>query len=441
MTALGIDIGSTTIKGAVLGNTPTGQPLVGAVAKAPFPHPVTGLPPGCFEIDPHQVLHATRQVLESLVQQVPSANRLYLCGQMGGAVVCDTQGQPLTRYLSWRDQRATLPAASRHTLLQEATTLLADILPEIGNELKPGSTSLLLHALKRTGNLPAQGVPATIGDAMAAMLTNTAPRIHPTMAIGLLNLAQGGWHRQMLCRLGLDHLHWQDLPNLVTPLGTTLCKGSQLEVFAVVGDQQGALFGAGLLPGELSLNVSTGAQVSRLVNQYTPAAHQTRHYLDGLLLETITHIPAGRSLHALVDLLTELSRAQDLPVGNPWQTITRLAAQAPQDAGGLAANIAFFSSAVGDSGSLTGIRLENLSAGNLLVAATRDLATNLAHCARQLNPHAAWNKIRLSGGLSRDLPLLTALIQQYFPTATVLESAVEEETLAGLANIASASKA
>jgi len=140
-------------------------------------------------------------------------------------------------------------------------------------------------------------------------------------------------------------------------------------------------------------------------------------------------------------LLTELSRAQDLPVGNPWQTITRLATQAPQDAGGLAANIAFFPSAVGDSGALTGIRLENLSAGNLLVAATRDLATNLAQCASQLNPYTSWNKIRLSGGLSRDLPLLTALIQQYFPTATVLESAVEEETLAGLANIASASKA
>ena len=34
MTALGIDIGSTTIKGAVLGNTPTGQPLVGALAEA-----------------------------------------------------------------------------------------------------------------------------------------------------------------------------------------------------------------------------------------------------------------------------------------------------------------------------------------------------------------------------------------------------------------------
>jgi xylulokinase len=436
MTALGIDIGSTSIKGAVLHPARDVGGAVGPVEKAPFPQPAGNLPAGWFEVDPQAVLDATRAVLEALLRQVPDADRLYLCGQMGGAVVCDATGHPLTPYLSWRDTRTTVPDASRSCLLSQTDKLLADLLPALGNELKPGSTTLLLHWLAQNGSLPAGGYAATIGDAVAAMLCGTAPRIHPTMAIGMLDLAQGGWHPEMLRRLGLQALQWLPPANLTTPVGFTRVAGRELQVFAVVGDQQCALLGAGLEPGELSLNVSTGAQVSRLVQRSGTVPHQTRHFLNGLFLETITHIPAGRSLHALVDLLTELSRAQGLPTGNPWQTITRLAGESSADAGGLEANIAFFPSAVGDSGSLNGIRLENLTAGNLLAAATRNLADNLTRCADRLAPGHTWQQVRLSGGLSRDLPLLKDLIQARFPGATLIESTQEEETLAGLASMA-----
>ena len=170
------------------------------------------------------------------------------------------------------------------------------------------------------------------------------------MAIGLLTLEQGGWQTAKQSRLNLQPRRWPAPADLTAPIGHTQVAGRALAVHAVVGDQQCALFGAGLQPGELSLNASTGAQVSRLVERCGTGAHQTRHYLNGLLLETITHIPAGRSLHALVDLLTELSRAQGFPTGNPWQTITRLASEAPADAGGLQADIAFFPPAVGDPG-------------------------------------------------------------------------------------------
>ena len=436
MTALGIDIGSTSIKGAVLHPAQGTGAVVGPVEKAPFPQPAGNLPAGWFEIDPQAVLHATRGVLEALIRLAPDADRLYLCGQMGGAVLCDSTGQPLTRYLSWRDQRTTTTVPGGTSLLNQTFHALADLLPALGNELKPGSTSLLLHWLARTQTLPASSHPATIGDAVAAMLCGTAPRLHPTMAIGLLNLEQGGWHHEMLRRLNLHTLRWPAPADLTTPIGHTQVAGRALAVHAVVGDQQCALFGAGLQPGELSLNASTGAQVSRLVERCGTVAHQTRHYLNGLLLETITHIPAGRSLHALVDLLTELSRAQGLPTGNPWQTITRLAADSRADAGGLQADIALFPSAVGDTGALTGLRIENLTAGNLLVAATRNLADNLARCADRLSPAHPWNHIRLSGGLSRDLPLLKDLLQARFPSATLVESTQEEETLAGLARIA-----
>ena len=91
---------------------------------------------------------------------------------------------------------------------------------------------------------------------------------------------------------------------------------------------------------------------------------------------------------------------------------------------------------MGETGSIHGIQLENLTAGNLLAAATRNLADNLTRCATQLAPGHTWKQVRLSGGLSRDLPLLKAIIQARFPSATLIESTEQEETLAGLATMA-----
>ena len=62
--------------------------------------------------------------------------------------------------------------------------------------------------------------------------------------------------------------------------------------------------------------------------------------------------------------------------------------------------------------------------------------TVFARCADRLSPAHPWHHLRLSGGLSRDLPLLKDLLQARFPSATLVESTQEEETLAGLARIA-----
>src|SRR5262249_9688499 len=102
MKILGIDIGSTSIKGAVL-DLQSG--CGGHVAKYPFPEPVSGLPTGWFEIDPREVAHTVRRIVVKLLQQAPKAERLFCSGQMGGVLLVDSHCQPLTHYLSWRDQR------------------------------------------------------------------------------------------------------------------------------------------------------------------------------------------------------------------------------------------------------------------------------------------------------------------------------------------------
>ena len=75
-------------------------------------------------------------------------------------------------------------------------------------------------------------------------------------------------------------------------------------------------------PAELSLNISTGSQVSLLTETPLPGNYQTRPYFAGRFLNTITHLPAGRSLNALVELLGELALAEGHVLRDPWSTIS-----------------------------------------------------------------------------------------------------------------------
>ena len=102
MQCVALDIGSSTIKGAVLD---VARRSVGHITTSPFPARRAGLPDRYFEVDPQEIEDAARRVIESLLVQAPDAERLYVAGQMGGLLLLDQRGQPLANYLSWQDQR------------------------------------------------------------------------------------------------------------------------------------------------------------------------------------------------------------------------------------------------------------------------------------------------------------------------------------------------
>ena len=55
----------------------------------------------------------------------------------------------------------------------------------------------------------------------------------------------------------------------------------------------------------------------------SPALIRSDITFDGWLVQTITHLPAGRSLDALVALFTELPRTQGVSCPDPWSYIGR----------------------------------------------------------------------------------------------------------------------
>jgi sugar (pentulose or hexulose) kinase len=418
MAFIGIDVGTSFIKGAILD---TSLLRLRDVCRVPFPPPVSGLPPAFVEIDPFKIRDAVNSLLAQLMQKERSCDGLLLCGQMGGIVLLDETLSPLTNYLSWRDQRCGDLDGLRSKITGQQFA-------ELGNELRPGSGISLLHWLTDQQKIKAGTIPFSLPACVLSHLCGTTASEHPTLALSGLNLTTGNWHVDVMTQLGLGHLNW---PKISTrgPVGFFEVNGQEIPCFPAVGDHQCALAGTGLQLDELSLNVSTGSQVSRLSRDWESGDWQARPYFDGHFLNTITHLPAGRSLDALVELFSEIARAQAVAIENPWQYIVQKA-QIADDAG-LAAQISFFSGSMGETGSLTGLRLENLTVGHIFRAALRNMADNYRQCADRLDARRAWKRIVFSGGLASRLKLLRMFVLEQLPGPYRL-CVHEEDTLMGL---------
>lgn len=442
MKCLAVDVGSSSIKGAVLD---VAASRVSEITTRPFPDRLPGLPPRYFEVDPRAMERATRDVLKTLVALAPDAERLYVAGQMGGLLLVDHSGEPLSNYYSWRDLRSTDEEQAPGFLQQIRERLGEDLFHTLGRELQAGSTLTLLRWLKLRGELSPGATPVTAADYVIGRLCGAAGQMHVTHAIGLLDLRTIDWHREAFAALDLDDLSWPKLVRGIEPVGECRIGDRALTVHGAFGDQQCALFGAGLARGELSINMSTGSQVSRRIDRLVSSDAQTRAYFEGDLLQTITHLPAGRSLNVLVQLLTELARAEQVELRNPWGAIARLSEAADEAASRvasaegatdeLAVDLSFFAGPFGSTGSVTGITTENLSVGTLFRAAFASMAENYALSAARLDPAKSWERIVLSGSMSRSLPLLRRMIQQQF-TAPLRDATSDEETLLGMLKMA-----
>ena len=430
MDLIGLDIGSSSIKGGRL-NCRTGA--IERVEREAFPGPLPAGSAGFFEVSPDAILAAAERVLARISADGQPA-QLRICSQMGGILLVDGRGQAVTPYLSWRDQRALFPQddTGGQSFLDDLRQRLGDDdFEELGKELKPGSALTLLAWLKQTGQLPEAVQPLTIGDFVISQLCGCEPRLHRTHALGLLNLRNGDWHESVLDRCGLGGLKWPRLAGEHEVIGEWDCRGRAIPVYPAIGDQQAALKGIRLRSEELSLNISTGSQVSRITPEFQPGACQTRCWFGGQFLNTVTHIPAGRSLTVLFELLTELGGGVDESAA--WRRIAQLV---DQSAGtGLQCDLSFFAAATGDSGTITGISTENLTVGNLFYSAFAFMADSYYRFAIQLDPAQKWDQLAVSGGLVQRFETLRRLLQARFGCG-MREVTAEEETLSGLLNLA-----
>lgn len=413
MKYLALDLGTSFLKGAVL---ETEQAAITHISRTPFPPALAGLPPRHVEVDPAAIVQATQELLAQLSDVAPDAAGIVVSSQMHGVVLTGADGKAITNVVTWQDQRI-LDAGERgvgsyYDALNEHLT--PAMIAATGNGLKPSLPLCTLYWWMRQGQLLDEAVPASLPDYVLATLAGSAPVAEPTMAasFGMLDLAKRDWHQPILHDLGLYKLVWPPVVDLRLPSYEIPLGGRRLPCYAPIGDHQCSVMGALLQPGELSLNISTGSQVGVMTPIFTPGDYETRPYFDGGFLQTITRIPAGRALNALVGLLTELAQAEGYTVADPWATIAAAVEVTPQTE--VEMDVSFFASPVGEQGAMLNLREENLHVGHLFRAAFQSMARNYQLCAGRLTPPQPSTRLVFSGGLAQRFEALREEIATRF---------------------------
>ena len=429
---LGIDLGTSYLKGAVL-DLESGA--LQHQRRMPFPEPIAGLLATRCELDPGAVLGAVRELLAGLLADAPDAAGLVMCSQMHCVVLTDALGAARSNIITWKDQRVQEPrpdgAGTSFLALLERMTPAEH--QRIGREARVGVPIATLFWLGEQGRLNTGDYAASLPDFVLANLCGVEPTTEATgaAAFGLMNLETGDWYRELIAKLGLSALHWPRLRPFGEAVGIANIAGRRLTCYTPIGDYQCALVGAGLTEGELSLNISTGSQVSLLSRDLHYDRCMVRPYLDGRWLHTIVQIPAGRALDLLMRLLTEIGRTDSAAA---WDYVER--AVDGVGATDLDVNLAFYAGALGDRGAIGNMREDNCTVGHLFVAAFRAMARNYAECARRLSSGRAWQRVVFSGGLPQRFVRLRREILAELGVAEHRLCAAKEDTLAGLLTLA-----
>jgi sugar (pentulose or hexulose) kinase len=434
-TFLGIDLGTSFLKAAVLD---LDRNEVCHIRRLPTPKPVAGLPANRCELDAAAVLAAVRTLVGEMLGDAPDAAGLVMCSQMHCVVLTDARGTAKTNVITWKDQRALDPYPGGPGSYIE--TLLGHLSPEerqrTGGEVRVGVPISTLFRLAEEGRLPGGACAASLPDFVLGNLCGVEPTTEATNAAaqGLFNISRNEWDREIIAKLGLSSLRWPRLRPFGEVVGVADVGGRRLRCFTPVGDQQCALAGAGLSEGELSLNISTGSQVSLLAREPRAGDYQVRPYFDGLYLKTIVQVPAGRSLALLVDLLTEIGRAGGCDGPDPWEYIEQAVDRV--ESSDLEVDLAFYAGAMGTCGRIANVREDNLTVGHLFAAAFRSMADNYAACARRLSPAGDWQRVVFSGGLAQRFARLRREILARLGGKEYRLCPSTEDTLLGLLTLA-----
>lgn len=435
MSFLGIDLGTSFLKGAVLDLE---KRRILHVRRKPFPEPLpTGDPLRC-EFDPQAIVSEFRALVDELSPLAPDCEGVVVCTQMHGVVLVNENQKPVSNCVTWRDQRtlASHPSGSGTYFDLILSRISAQERQQLGNELQPARPLCFLFWSAEQGKLAPSWIPASLPDFILSSICDEAPGVEATnaSAYGAFNLETSDWHHDVIGKLGLQQLRWPAIRRQGEVAGHVKLGAKRVPCYAPVGDAQAALAGSLLSPEELSLNIATGAQVSRLSRTLSPGSHQTRPYFDGQFLHTFSNPPAGREINVLIEFLTELARGQTISLDDPWPYIADAVTRVEDT--DLSVDLNFFSGGEAHRGNIANISAENLSVGHLFRAAFRSMAAEYYQCATILWPDAGWKNLVLSGGLACKVQPLRDEIQKRFG-AKIRVSAEAEDTLFGLLILAS----
>ena len=266
--AVGVDLGTGSVKVAVVDEAGDIQALASRPYGLSSPHP------GWAESDPHVWWEATQTAAQEINPELAGAQSVGFSGQMHGVVLCDADLEPLRPAIIWADGRSADQAAAMHD------DLGAEALARLGSPAVAGFAATSLKwiaehepdvlARARYALQPKDWLRARLGGAVVT---------EPSDASGTLlaDVALGAWDAQAIAWSGID-------PDLLPPIvgsadaaGEVRLSGIALPCVAGAADTAAAIVGFGLSIGEGFTAVGSGSQTVSVLSQPTGGIARGTH--------------------------------------------------------------------------------------------------------------------------------------------------------------------
>lgn len=430
MNTIAIDCGASFIKGALISDK---GDIVAQVQKQALA--VSENEEILVPVRIHKLFVLVKEMIEALASGNDEV-KLCISNEMHGFILAYEDGRPYTDYISWQEE---FGAVKGENLEKSAVELLdqdefKEEIQKSGMPLRAGLPSCNLRFLKDKGCLKDKLYFYTLGDYLIRCFADVSPICHPSnaAATGLYHLGNNKWNGRLI-----EFVCGQDIEFPEVGLQEIKINRSGIiyHVYPAVGDQQAALLGAGLMDDqEISFNLGTGAQVSRLID--TPQfgdGYQIRPYFGGKYIKTIPHLPSGRALNVYIRFIEDIFNQfhMQLDKDKIWEVLLD---SAKVGKSGLICDMSFFENPITDhiTGSIHNIGEFDLSLANLMNGILKQMANNFIWAADKIQPDKdRVKKVLFSGGIGKKVGMIREQIAAHYSNDVIMQVA-ENETLIGL---------
>ena len=317
-TAIGIDIGTTTISATVFDLKEKKQSVAHSL-----PHRSYVLAEGRSEQDVSVILGVAEGLLARLLNDYPDAACIGVTGQMHGIVYVNASGEAVSNLINWQDKRADEP-------LSDGQSACEQIRARTGEVIATGYGLATHYHCLQTGTVPSGAVSfCSIMDLLARRITGEARTvIHASVAasFGLFDVQKGAFRADALRALGVDPTFLPEVTGESRVIG--VCRG--IPVAVPIGDNQASVLGSVDENGACVLvNVGTGSQVSA-VSEYRAVTGdvELRPFIEGKHLICGSALCGGFAYGMLERFFREYAVGAGLPDASQYDVINRLAAEA-----------------------------------------------------------------------------------------------------------------
>ncbi len=427
MLGLLIDFGASRIKSAIFDTMASEKNAFTAVRNYSPAAPVF-VDKGCYEIS----LVEIKQIFLGIVADYRKykVEAIYICSEMHGFVLVDKNNNPVTEYISWKDERS----AHAH----EKTTYFDSLVEKLGDDfikitgMKPKKCFPIfnLFAFLKENKINQDIKVLTLPCFLVGVGGKSQNIVHETMAAGtgfydifeheyskrLIDACKDGW--------GFD-IKFNRTVSEIKVAGYV----DEIPVYTGVGDHQCAVLGAGNDENTISFNLGTGSQISMICDKVETKA-DLRPFFGGKYLQTITHIPSGRAFNEYVGFIERLTGRKDI-----WDVFNNTSFETVENSD-LEIDLAIFGSAANFENykGIRNIKENSLTLDNYLGSLIRSYVKQYIALLGSFNIGKNKTKLILSGGISRKIKVLEQCFAKYLPYKIETVESVED-TFIGLAKL------